>query len=199
MLDNAGLGLFFIREIATRAGGGFFLGSGDALVDLWGNLDGTPGRKYITSRNDGWPGTFAVLQLRRDRIDYFDGLLARCRELAAEARRDDTEVSLDFVDDIPDVDGAVVVNVQDFNENVEAAARIRDDLIAPAIRDHKLTILDFKGISFATQSFVHALMYKLIRDRPETRAYLTLARASDASKEAIRAVAAYARTASDTH
>ena len=44
MSDNAGLGLFFIKEIATRSGGGFFLGSGDALVDLWGSQDGTFGK-----------------------------------------------------------------------------------------------------------------------------------------------------------
>ncbi len=28
MQDNAGLGLFFIKEITTRAGGGFFLAPG---------------------------------------------------------------------------------------------------------------------------------------------------------------------------
>lgn len=42
MASNAGLGLFFIKEIATRSGGGFFLGSGMMLADLWGNLDGSP-------------------------------------------------------------------------------------------------------------------------------------------------------------
>ena len=37
MASNAGLGLFFIKEIATRSSGGLFLGSGSMLVALRGN------------------------------------------------------------------------------------------------------------------------------------------------------------------
>ncbi|PYQ18200.1 MAG: hypothetical protein DMF81_25615, partial [Acidobacteria bacterium] len=68
MANNAGLGLFFIKEIATLSGGGFFLASGSMLADLWGNLDGSPGKRYFLAKAGGWRGTFALLQLRRDRI-----------------------------------------------------------------------------------------------------------------------------------
>lgn len=40
MRDNAGLGLFFIRQIASLAAGSFFLGSKIALMDLWGSEEG---------------------------------------------------------------------------------------------------------------------------------------------------------------
>ena len=66
MKDNAGLGLFFVKEIASRAYGGFFLASGGALVDVWGNKDGSMGKKYVVAKNGGWRGTFAVLQLRKE-------------------------------------------------------------------------------------------------------------------------------------
>ncbi len=198
MQNNAGLGLFFIREIATRAGGGFFLGSGKALVDLRGKADGTAGKMYVESETSGWHGTFAMLQLRKDAIEDFAGLLAVCRGLAAEARRDDAQVALDFVEEIPESEDIEVIRVHDFNEDVDEAARIRDDVITPRLMSKRLVVLDFEGIRFATQSFVHALMYRLIRDIPEARAYLTLARATNASKEAVRAVAAYARTAGKT-
>jgi hypothetical protein len=81
-----------------------------------------------------------------------------------------------------------------FEENVERAADVRDDLIIPALQEMKRVVLDFSGIQFATQSFAHALMYKVLRDVPEARTHLLVASASMATKEAIRAVAAYATT-----
>lgn len=193
MSDNAGLGLFFIKEIATRSGGGFFLGSGNALVDLWGNQDGTFGKKYQSAIRGGWPGTFALLQLRRDSIAEFGALLGVCRDLAAEARRDPTEIALDFVDEVPDIPGLVVVKVAEFEEDVDAAARNRDAIVSPALQGGKMVVMDFKGIKAATQSFAHACMYKVLRDRPEVRYALSIAGCSNATREAIRAVAAYAK------
>jgi hypothetical protein len=194
MRDNAGLGLFFIKEIATRGNGGFFLGSGNRLVNLWGHEDGSDGKRYQIATMGGWNGTFAVLQLRRDGIGDFDSLLAVCRELAAEARRDPTESSLDFIDAIPDLPGLQVVRIKEFEENVDRAAEVRESVIIPAIEKEQLVILDFSGISFATQSFVHACMYRVLRDFPSSAYTLSLNGASKATKEAIRSVAAYARS-----
>jgi hypothetical protein len=193
MSDNAGLGLFFIKEIASRAGGGFFLGSRSALVDIWGNNDGSLGKRYQEAIRGGWPGTFALVQLRKDSIIEFDSLLSVCRELAAEARKDPTEIALDFIDDVPDISGLTVVKIAEFEEDVDAAARAREDVILPTLARGEMVVLDFRGIKAATQSFVHACMYKILRDRPETRFALTIAGCSDATREAIRAVAAYAK------
>jgi len=193
MSDNAGLGLFFIKEIATRSGGGFFLGSRNALVDLWGNQDGTFGKKYQIATRGGWPGTFALLQLRRDSIAEFGALLGVCRDLAAEARRDPTEIALDFLEEVPDIEGLVVVKVAEFEEDVDAAARTRDTVIIPALKEGRMVVMDFKGIKAGTQSFAHACMYKILRDRSEVRYALSIAGCTNATREAIRAVAAYAK------
>jgi hypothetical protein len=192
MQDNAGLGLFFIKEIATRSSGGFFLGSNGALIDLWGNRDGTPGRKYVTARKGGWPGTFAVLQLRRNTIGRFESLLHVCRDLAAEARKDPRLVYLDFVDEVPQIEGIRVVRVADFEEDVERAAEVRDTQILPPLDAGEVVVLDFQGVPFATQSFVHALLYKVFKDHPSFRTGLSLAGCSSSAIEAVRAVAAYA-------
>jgi hypothetical protein len=198
MLNNAGLGLFFIKEIITRSAAGFFLGSGRSLADLWGNSDGSPGKKYAYSGLGGWPGTFAVLQFRRGRIEDFDALLAVCRELAARARADNSEIDIDFIDEAPEHPNVVRIEVAAFEEDVDVAASVRDEEVIAGINNGKIIVLDFAGIRFATQSFVHALMYKVFRDVPRSRSMLCIANASNASKEAIRAVAAYART-SDKH
>jgi hypothetical protein len=194
MANNAGLGLFFIKEIVTRSGGGFFLGSGTMLADLWGNADGTPGKKYFSANTTGWRGTFALLQMRREHIFKFDTLLQRCREIAAEVRKDPTELKLDFLDDVPELPGLTIVAVAGFEEDVEAAAAIREQTIIPALAADGMVILDFQGIRAATQSFVHALMYRVFRDASGVQHSLSVSRADEATREAVRAVAAYART-----
>lgn len=192
MANNAGLGLFFIKEIVGRGCGSFFLASGGIMADYWGNLNGTAGKQYVESRAGGWRGTFALVQLRRDKIGEFGALLQRCREIAAAARRDPTELRLDFVDVVPDIEGLRTVLVKPFEENVERAAEIREHEIIPALERDELVVLDFSGVKFATQSFVHACMYRILRDVPRAVTGLTIARATPATREAIRAVAAYA-------
>ena len=192
MADNAGLGLFFIRQIATRAGGHFFLCSGNSLVDIYSSESEKEKRKY-TSAPSGWHGTFAMVQLHKSSIWQFASLLSICRDLAAEARKDPSKTSLDFMDDIPDIEGLSVVKVIEFNEDVDAAAKVREDCIIPALIDNQLIVLDFRGIKFATQSFVHALIYKLLKDVPSSRHVLSFANCSKSTMEAIYAVAAYAK------
>ena len=193
MASNAGLGLFFIKEIATRSSGGLFLGSGSMLAALRGNPDGSPSRRYITSKTHGWPGTLALLQLKRGNIEEFGDLLHRCREIAAEVRRDPSELKLDFIDDVPELEGATVVKIGDFEENVERADSVREAQILPALELDGLVILDFSGIRAATQSFIHALLYRVFRDGDHVEISLSIAGADRATQQAIRAVAAYAR------
>lgn len=193
MRDNAGLGLFFIKQIASLSGGSFFLGSKDALIDIWGDKKGQQKKLYKLARNGGWPGTFAYLQLRRDSIAEFDGILTVCRRLAAEARKYPAELALDFIEEIPDLDELDIINVKAFEEDVEQAAKIRDNHILPAIAEGTMVVLDFEGVKFATQSFVHALMYKVIRDGQQIGSSLSLAHCSNSTREAVIAVAAYAK------
>ena len=193
MRDNAGLGLFFIKQIASLASGSFFLGSKNGLMDLWGTSNGEQKKLYKHARNGGWPGTFAYLQLRKDSIAEFDGVLTVCRNMAAEARKYPAELALDFIEEVPDVPGLVVVKVSEFEEDVEVASRYRDEVILPSIHSGKMVVIDFAKVRFATQSFVHALMYKVIRDEQQIGSTLSIANCTNATREAIMAVAAYAK------
>lgn len=196
MKDNAGLGLFFIREIATHANGGFFLGSGRMLADVWGEEDGTEKRKYFeTSKTgSGWRGTFAVLQLRRESIGEFGSLLGRCREIAAQVQKSRTSLSVEFLDEQLELEGLLTILIKDIEEDVEAAALVRDDIILPTLASANLVLLDFTGVRAATQSFIHALMYKLFRDGQYLELCLSICCADKATEQAIRAVSAYATT-----
>lgn len=193
MRDNAGLGLFFIKQIASLSGGSFFLGSKNALIDIWGDKNGQQKKLYKLARNGGWPGTFAYLQLRRDTIGDFDSILTVCRRMAAEARKYPAELALDFIEEVPEVEELVVVKVKGFEEDVEEAAIVREELILPTIAKGTMVVLDFAGVKFATQSFVHALMYKVIRDGQQIGSTLSIAGCSNSTREAVMAVAAYAK------
>ena len=59
MRDNAGLGLFFIKQIVSLSGGRFFLGSKDALINLWAIKRVT--KKAIRTRQKWWmAGNFCL-------------------------------------------------------------------------------------------------------------------------------------------
>jgi len=194
MKDNAGLGLFFIKEIAARAHGGLFLGSGRMLADVWGEPDGTQKKRYVEAQSLGWRGTFALLQLRRESIGEFGELLARCREIAAEVRKNRSELAVDFLDERLDLEGLTTFLIKAIEEDVEAAAKIREEGILPTLERGDLVLLDFSGVRAATQSFVHALMYKVFRDGKNLASCLTICCADSATEQAIRSVSAYAST-----
>ena len=52
-----------------------------------------------------------------------------------------------------------------FAEDKDIAKRIRTKEIIPELNKEESVTLDFKGIDIATQSFIHALISELIRNR----------------------------------
>lgn len=52
----------------------------------------------------------------------------------------------------------------EFGENKDTAKRIRIKQIMPALIDNEEVILDFAGMSGATQSFIHALIVSPMRE-----------------------------------
>lgn len=52
-----------------------------------------------------------------------------------------------------------------FAENKDAAREIRLNDILPALEEGKEVILDFQGVDSTTQSFIHALISDVIRNK----------------------------------
>jgi hypothetical protein len=59
----------------------------------------------------------------------------------------------------------VLARAGTFAENKDTARDIRRDEILPALEKGKTVILDFSGVTSATQSFIHALISDVIRQR----------------------------------
>jgi len=52
-----------------------------------------------------------------------------------------------------------------FAENKDLARDLRREVVLPALDEDATVILDFTGVESTTQSFVHALISQIIRDR----------------------------------
>jgi hypothetical protein len=51
----------------------------------------------------------------------------------------------------------------DFGEDKDEAAALREKLIKPSVSLKERVILDFKGVTLVTQSFIHALISDVLR------------------------------------
>lgn len=187
--ENAGLGLFFVKEISWRAGGSFWLVSNRALLGVQGH--DAAGRDRIYRTINSWEGTSVTMDLPATGVLDFGGLLQTCRSLAAAARASSGPAGLDFLAKMPELPGVRLIAVGSFAEDVERAAIVRTKEIIPALQDGQMLVLDFAGARFATQSFVHALLNDAFKIEGSLFR-LSFLNCTSSTEEAIRLVAAYA-------
>ena len=57
--------------------------------------------------------------------------------------------------------------IGDYGENKDIARKIRLETILPCLKKEEDIIIDFKNVTGATQSFIHALLADPIRKYPE--------------------------------
>jgi anti-sigma regulatory factor (Ser/Thr protein kinase) len=188
-LENAGLGLFFSKEIAWRAGGSFWLASRTALLGVQGDDEGAQHRVY--RRVNVLPGASVTMHFPADGVVDFADLVHECQELARKARSASGPAALDFIDAMPEPFDGLRIALADFVENVEEAAAIRRTQILPAVQEGRWVVLDCSHVRFATQSFVHALLYEPLRISGGVLR-LSFLHCSRATMEAVQTVAAYA-------
>ncbi len=79
-----------------------------------------------------------------------------------------------------------------FLENTQAASAVRETALLRALARDELIIVDFGGARFATQSFVHALLYDAFKV-PGSITKLSFVGCTKSTEESIRLVAAYAK------
>lgn len=80
-----------------------------------------------------------------------------------------------------------------FAGDKEAAARIRDEFLAPAVAKGKTITVDFDGVDFATQSFIHALLAHTIREDPSSLNLIEFKNCNDDIQSLIEIVVDYAQ------
>lgn len=187
-VDNAGLGLFFCKEITWRAGGSFWLASRSALIGI--REEDVSARSRVYRKIEPWPGTLVVIDLPENGVSDFGASLRTCRELAERARALSGPTGIDYLTQVPELDDLSVVKVAEFVEDVVKAAEVRTQIIIPTVAAGKSVAIDFTDVRFVTQSFIHALLHEALKESGAL-VRLSMVNCTRSTREAIQAVAAY--------
>lgn len=82
----------------------------------------------------------------------------------------------------------------DFAEDKDAARRLREETLLPALRAGDEVVLDFSGSPASTQSFLHALFSSVIRtEGPDVLDRIVFRGASEIVRSLIRIVSEYSQ------
>jgi len=189
--QNQGLGLFFTREIAWRAGGALWLASGTGLLGIQSGKESGSQRVYRTINR--WEGTLAVVHLPEQSASDFGEIIGVCHQLVQDVERDAASGGLDFVDSATEFpDDAIDLKIALVQNDLEAAHALRDQKLMPAIRDGRQVVLDFAGVRFLSTSIAQALLGEAFRT-PGSLTKLSLRDCTKPTEAAIRTSAALAK------
>lgn len=88
----------------------------------------------------------------------------------------------------------LVDSVGAFAGDKDQAARLREEMLKPAVSGGNEVTLDFSGVELATQSFIHALISELVRDESlNALTNLTFENCNASVREMIEIVAEYSQ------
>jgi hypothetical protein len=186
--ENAGLGLFFIAEMAKQAGGRLLIATRGARLLLEGARDGHPQR--FEKAPVGFPGTLVAFELPDRGVSDNHALLSRINELARERTpKRVTERWLRY-ETVPQGVQRIMVAVA--AEDTTAAREYANVHLEPRIMRRESVALDFSSLSICTQSFLHALLFEPLRLAWAKRVPLYLVNVSPAVRSSLDLLESYA-------
>jgi hypothetical protein len=163
MAQNAGMGLFFIAEMAKRTVGRLLIASRGATLLLQGNPDDPKDHqiRFLRTGGRGFPGTLVVFELPVNEVQDYRGLIEVINELA-KARSPKHALHRWLRYEAPPT-GVPILLASATAENTEAAERLAREEIEPRLFRQEPVALDFRGVSVCTQSYLHSLLYRSLR------------------------------------
>ena len=157
--ENAGLGLFFIAEMAKQTAGRLLIASNGARLILEGARPGQPQRLDV--QDVGFTGTLVAFEIPDRGVASNHELLRRINELARE--RTPKRVTQHWIRYEEPPVGASKFLVSIAAEDTSAARTYSEQHLEPRLIRRESIALDFGTLSICTQSFLHALLYEALR------------------------------------
>lgn len=161
--QNAGMGLFFIAEMAKLTGGKLLIATRGAtlLLSGWIDEDGNHDLRFIEPRGVGFPGTLVVFELPVGDVPDYAALIETIKERAkARTPQRATHRWIRFEPAPPE---ATTFEIQKQAENTPAAIQLAQTEITPRILRREPIVLDFAGLRILTQSYLHSLLFEPLR------------------------------------
>jgi anti-sigma regulatory factor (Ser/Thr protein kinase) len=161
--QNAGMGLFFISEMAKLTGGNLLIATRGATLLLSGFTDEEGGHtlRIVEPRGTGFPGTLVVFELPVGSVVDYPALIETIKERAKQ--RTPARATARWLRFDPAPAGTAVIEVRTRAEDTPAAIRAAQEELTPRILRREIVTLDFAGLSIVTQSFVHSLLFEPLR------------------------------------
>lgn len=155
-LENAGLGLFYISELAKELGGRMLLASGSSSLVVDPAIP-----KRIERLDIGFPGTLVAFEVPTELPDDFGQVFQRISDLAAE--RTPKRLTREWLKFEPPPESAQRFVVSLFVENNEEAQKLVQERVIPKLMRKEPVAFDFINVRVITQSFAHALLFEALR------------------------------------
>ncbi|MHB8879563.1 MAG: hypothetical protein ACYC8T_38200 [Myxococcaceae bacterium] len=185
--ENAGLGLFYISEMAKGLSGRMLLSSCTASIVI---DPLSPVRQQVLQV--GFPGTLVAFEVPAETPRDFGQLFDEIGKLAEERTpRRLTKHWLRFEPPPPTV-GKFIVS--EFIENNDAANKLAQARLIPRLVKKEPVALDFINVRVCTQSFAHALLYEALRFAWASQTPIYILNAHPVVQSALKHVETYAQT-----
>ncbi len=160
-VENAGLGLFFISEMAKRTRGRLLLASRGATYFLDRSHSHNTQPVITNGAAADYPGTLVVFETALAQVGSYDEIIAGIHELAAQRTpKRITHRWLRF-EEPPDDVARLLVDVA--AEDTTAAHAFSSTHLEPKLLRRESLALDFRNLRVCTQSFLHALLHEGVR------------------------------------
>lgn len=188
--ENAGLGLYVLSELSKETGGSFLLASrGEGLLLQGAAPDPRDRATFIDS--GGYPGTLVVFECVLDKLSNFDSIFKRIRDRAdAQKPVRSTSGVVRFVDSAPQGVPRRLLSVA--SEDTAQATKFASEVLLPDVAAGRPVALDFINWQVFSQSYLHALMYLVIRMAWATKTTVYVVNAGAVVRSGIEWVEGYA-------
>lgn len=191
---NAGMGLFFISEMAKLTASRLLIATRGASFYLRGDPD-TPGAhraEFLRPDGVGFPGTLVAFELPFETAaqDY-DGMI-RVITRRAKDRTPQRATSGWFRYDEPVPADAQKFLITVAAEDTVAAERFSETVLQPAVLRGKPLVLAFSNLPVATQSYLHSLLFEVVRLAWAKRVPIYITHARPAVRSSLELLEQYA-------
>ncbi|HEY4223123.1 MAG TPA: ATP-binding protein, partial [Myxococcota bacterium] len=186
--ENAGLGLFMIAEMTKLIGGRLMISTRGATLMLTGDPDDVD-KHTIKFLDAEYPGTLVVFDIPVEQVYDFDGILETIRKRIKERTPQRAQHQwLKFEDKD---DGIARFPVKP-TENTQDATNFAREKLRPVVFEGKSFVLDFDGVDICTQSYLHALLFEVLRLAWATKTPIYVVNAKPAVRSGLELLENYA-------
>jgi len=191
-LQNAGMGLFFVCEMAKLSTGRLMIASRGAALSVRGNEkdQDRPSMEFVAPDGTGFPGTLVAFELPLGKILNYQGLMGTINERARKYTP--PRSSEKWVRFEPAPEGVQSFLVRLVAEDTVAAEAFSREQLVPRLVAGSAVALDFQGLQICTQSFLHALLFRAVRIGWAQKCEIFVIGADSAVRSGIETVQQYA-------